>query len=340
MGKRECGAGGVDRRTFGKGLATLGAAVAAPSLVMPGIARAQSTWPKSGTIKLIVPYPPAGATDVIGRVVAEKLSALWGNQIVVENKPGAGGNVGSDVVAKAAPDGNTILIVSVGLATNTYLYKSVPFDPFKDFIPVSLLVRLPNLLVVPNAHPAKTAAEFVAYARANPGKMSYASSGIGTTIHFSAELFNKMTGAKMTHIPYRGSGPAKTDLIAGRVDCMFDNITSILPLAQGGQVRALGVTTANRSPIYPDIPSISEALPGFDVSSWFGLFLPAKTPPAIVAKLSADAKAVLAEQGVKDIMAKLGTETVGSSPEELGALLKSEDAKWGPIIKELGLSAE
>lgn len=323
----------LDRRAFAGGAAALGAALALPSA-----ARAQSGWPKAGTLRLIVPYPPAGATDIVSRVLAERLSQIWGNQIIVENKPGAGGNIGSDHVAKAAPDGNTMLVVSVGLATNTYLYKSIPYDPMKDFLPVSLLVRLPNLLCVPPSHPAKTVQEFVAYARANPGKMSYASSGVGTTIHFSAELFNKLTGAKMTHVPYKGSGPAKTDLLAGRVDCMFDNITSILPHVQAGQLRALGVTTLKSSPLFPDFPPISTALPGFDVSSWFGLFVPAKTPRAIIDKMNADIRTVLAEPGVKEKLNKLGTEVVGSSAEELGALLRSEDAKWGPIIKELGIS--
>lgn len=324
---------GLDRRAFAGGVAAFSAALA-----LPGSARAQSGWPKAGTLRLIVPYPPAGATDIVSRILAERLSQIWGNQIIVENKPGAGGNIGSDQVAKAAPDGNTMLVVSVGLATNTYLYKSVPYDPMKDFLPVSLLVRLPNLLCVPPSHPAKTVQEFVAYARANPGKMSYASSGVGTTIHFSAELFNKLTGAKMTHVPYKGSGPAKTDLLAGRVDCMFDNITSILPHVQAGQLRALGVTTLKRSPLFPDFPPISDALPGFDVSSWFGLFVPAKTPKAVIDRMNADVKTVMAEPGVREKLNKLGTEVVGSSAEELGALLRSEDAKWGPIIKELGIS--
>lgn len=333
MKDRQKTAGQLDRRGFNKGVLALGAVSMTPSL-----ASAQSTWPKGGTLRLIVPYPPAGATDIVSRLIAERLSVLWGNQIIVENKPGAGGNIGSDVVAKAAPDGNTMLVVSVGLATNAYLYKSLPYDPMKDFLPVSLLVRLPNLLCVPPSHPAKTVQEFVAYARANPGKMSYASSGIGTTIHFSAELFNKMTGAKMTHIPYKGSGPAKTDLLAGRIDCMFDNITSILPHVQADQLRGLGVTTIKRSPLFPDFPPISDALPGFDVSSWFGLFVPAKTPQGIIDKMNADIKTVLADPVMREKLGKLGTEAVGSSAEELGALLRSEDAKWGPIIKELGIS--
>lgn len=323
----------VNRRDFALGALAIGAAG-----LLPAVTQAQSAWPKSGTLRIVVPYPPAGATDIVSRVVAERLSQLWGNQIIVENKPGAGGNIGSDAVAKAAPDGNTMLVVSVGLATNAYLYKSLPYDPMKDFLPVSLLVRLPNLLCVHPSHPAKTIEEFVAYARANPGKMSYASSGIGTTIHFSAELFNKMTGAKMTHVPYKGSGPAKTDLLGGRIDCMFDNITSILPHAQAGQLRALGVTTIKSSPLFPEFPPISRALPGFDVSSWFGLFVPAKTPQAIIDRMNADIKTILAEPSVIERINKLGTEIVGSSAGELGALLRAEDAKWAPIIKELGIS--
>ncbi|PPD14349.1 MAG: LacI family transcriptional regulator [Methylobacterium sp.] len=316
------------------------AGLAAASVFSPALLRAQgSGWPKSGTIRLVIPFPPAGATDVIGRIVAEKLSQIWGNQVVIENKAGAGGNIGTDQVAKAAPDGNTFLIVSVGMATNPFLYKSLPYDPVKDFEPVSLLALVPNIMITPPNHPAKTVAEFVAMAKKDPGKMSFGSSGIGTSVHLSGELFNKLTGAKMVHVPYKGTAEAKNDLIAGRLDCIFDNITAALPQAQGGQVRALGITTAKRSTLAPDLPPVNDTVPGFDVSSWFAFFAPAKTPKEIVARMHADTKTALADAIVADKLGKLGAEIVGSSPAELATFLKSESDKWGSLIKEIGITA-
>lgn len=316
------------------------AGLAAASVFSPAILRAQgSGWPKSGTIRLVIPFPPAGATDVIGRIVAEKLSQIWGNQVVIENKGGAGGNIGTDQVAKSAPDGNTFLIVSVGMATNPFLYKSLPYDPVKDFEPVSLIAMVPNIMITPPNHPAKTVAEFVAMAKKEPGKMSFGSSGIGTSVHLSGELFNKLTGAKMVHVPYKGTAEAKNDLIAGRLDCIFDNITAALPQAQGGQVRGLGITTAKRSKLAPELPPVNDTVPGFDVSSWFAFFAPAKTPKEIVAKMQADTKTALADAMVADKLGKLGAEIVGSSPAELAAFLKAESDKWGSLIKEIGISA-
>lgn len=316
------------------------AGLAAAAVFSPTVLRAQSGgWPKSGTIRLVIPFPPAGATDVIGRIVAEKLSQIWGNPVVIENKGGAGGNIGTDQVAKAAPDGNTFLIVSVGMATNPYLYKTLSYDPVKDFEPVSLLAMVPNIMITPPNHPAKTVAEFVAMAKKDPGKMSFGSSGIGTSVHLSGELFNKLTGAKMVHVPYRGTAEAKNDLIAGRLDCIFDNITAALPQAQGGQVRALGITTAKRSKLAPELPPVNDTVPGFDVSSWFAFFAPAKTPKDIIAKMHADTKTALADAVVADKLGKLGAEIVGSSPTELAAFLKAESDKWGSLIKEIGITA-
>lgn len=322
----------LDRRAFSLGLASV--AVASSSLV-----QAQSGWPKAGTLRLVVPFPPAGATDVIGRIVADKLGQAWGNTVVIENKGGAGGNIGTDAVAKAAPDGNTMLVVSVGMATNPYLYKSLPYDPIRDFEPVTLLAMVPNIMVVPANHPANTVAEFIALAKKDPDKMTFGSSGIGTSVHLSGELFNKLTGVKMVHLPYKGTADAKNDLIAGRLDCIFDNITAALPLVQGGQVKALGITTAQRSKLAPDLKPIAETVPGFDVSSWFALFVPAKTPREIIAKINADSKTVLADPAVAEKLGKLGADIVGSSPAELGAFLKREGDKWGALIKEIGASA-
>lgn len=325
---------GVDRRRFGLGLAAgaAGFALARPAL-------AQAAWPKSGTIRLIVPFPPAGATDVIGRIVAEKLGQMWGTQVVIENKGGAGGNIGTDQAAKSAPDGNTMLVVSVGMATNPYLYKSLPYDPVKDFEPVSLLAMVPNIMITPPNHPARTVAEFVALAKASPGKFTYGSSGVGTSVHLSGELFQKLTGTKMVHLPYKGTAEAKNDLMAGRIDCIFDNITAALPQARGGTVKALGITTAKRSALAPELAPINETIPGFDVSSWFAFFVPARTPKEIVARMSADIKVALADPKVAEKLAALGGEIVGSSPAELGAFLKSEGDKWGSLIKEIGVSA-
>jgi tripartite-type tricarboxylate transporter receptor subunit TctC len=282
---------------------------------------------------------PAGATDVIGRIVAEKLSQIWGNQVVIENKGGAGGNIGTDQVAKAAADGNTFLVVSVGMATNPYLYKNLPYDPVRDFEPVSLLAMVPNIMITPPNHPAKTVAEFVALAKKDPGKMSFGSSGIGTSVHLSGELFNKLTGARMVHVPYKGTAEAKNDLIAGRLDCIFDNITAALPQARGGQVKALGITTAKRSTLAPELPPVNDTVPGFDVSSWFAFFAPAKTPKEIVAKMHADTKTALADAMVAEKLGKLGAEVVGSNPAELAAFLKAESDKWGSLIKEIGITA-
>jgi tripartite-type tricarboxylate transporter receptor subunit TctC len=316
------------------------AGLAAASVFSPAVLRAQgSGWPKSGTIRLVIPFPPAGATDVIGRIVAEKLSQIWGNQVVIENKGGAGGNIGTDQVAKAAADGNTFLVVSVGMATNPYLYKNLPYDPVRDFEPVSLLAMVPNIMITPPNHPAKTVAEFVALAKKDPGKMSFGSSGIGTSVHLSGELFNKLTGARMVHVPYKGTAEAKNDLIAGRLDCIFDNITAALPQARGGQVKALGITTAKRSTLAPELPPVNDTVPGFDVSSWFAFFAPAKTPKEIVAKMHADTKTALADAMVAEKLGKLGAEVVGSNPAELAAFLKAESDKWGSLIKEIGITA-
>jgi tripartite-type tricarboxylate transporter receptor subunit TctC len=316
------------------------AGMAAAGVFSPALLSAQGAgWPRSGTIRMVVPFPPAGATDVIGRIVAERLGQIWGNQLVIENKGGAGGNIGTDQVAKSAPDGNTILIVSVGMATNPFLYKQLPYDPVRDFEPVSLLAMVPNILITPPNHPAKSVAEFVAMAKKDPGKMSFGSSGIGTSVHLSGELFNKLTGAKMVHVPYKGTAEAKNDLMAGRIDCIFDNITAALPQARGGQVRALGITTARRSALAPDLPPVNETVPGFDVSSWFALFVPARTPKEIVTRMQADTKIALADPSVAERLGKLGAEIVGSTPEELGTFLRGESSKWGSLIQEIGVTA-
>jgi tripartite-type tricarboxylate transporter receptor subunit TctC len=322
----------LDRRAL---LGGLGA-----SLALAPVGLAQAPWPQGRTLKLVVPFPPAGATDILGRLMAEKLGQAWGTNIVVENRPGAGGNIGTDAVAKAEPTGDTLLIVSVGMATNQYLYAKLNYDPAKDLTPITMVALVPNLLVVSNQLPVKSVAELVAYAKANPGKLSYGSSGVGTSVHLSGELFQKLTGTKMVHVPYRGTAQATQDLIGGRIDLIFDNITQALPHARAGSVRGLGITTAKRSPSAPEFAPINDTVPGFDVSSWFALFAPAKTPQAVIDKVQADTKAALADPVVRTRMEALAAEPVGNSPAELGAFLQAEMKKWGDLIREVGVKVE
>ncbi len=322
----------IDRRAF---LVGTSAALAAP---VPSLG--QQPWPQGRLIKLVVPFTPGGATDVLGRLVADKLSQTWGSTMVVENRPGAGSNIGIEAVAKAEPNGDTLLIASVGLATNPYLYAKINYDAAKDLAPITMVALVPNLLVVNNQLPVKDVAELVAYAKANPGKLTYASSGVGTSLHLSGELFQKLTGTKMVHVPYRGSAQAIQDLIGGRVDLIFDNITSALPQAKAGMIRGLGVTTAKRAPTAPEFPPIGETVPGFDVSSWFALFAPAKTPPAIIAKIQADTKAGIADPAVRAKMDALAAEPGGWTSEELASFLQAEMKKWGELIKEVGIKAD
>ena len=243
----------------------------------------------------MVPFPPGGSTDITARLVGNRLQEVWGQTVVIENKPGAGGNIASEMVAHSDPDGYTIFIVGPGLATNQFLYPSLSYDPVGDFAPVTLLITQPNVMCVPNSKPAKSVKEFIAYCNDNRGKVTYASSGNGTTLHLSGELFKRLANVEMTHIPYRGGALAINDLLPGRVDVSFDNMPSIIGHVRAGAVRALAVTTKERVPVVPDLPTIAEAgVPGFDVSSWFGFFVPVKTPQEIIARLNADTNAALA----------------------------------------------
>jgi tripartite-type tricarboxylate transporter receptor subunit TctC len=321
-------------------LGLLGTAALSPSSVGGAFAQGASnqTWPKR-FVRLIVPFPPGGGTDAIARVVAGKLSDMWGQQMVVENRGGGGTNIGTEAVARADPDGYTILLTSMPLTVNRFLYPSLGYDPVADLAPVSLICDYPNIMAVPITSPAHSVMEFIANAKANPGKITFASSGHGTSVHLSGELFKRMAGIEMLHVPYRGGGPALNDLIPGRVDVMFNNIGSVLPLIQGGKLRGLAVTTAKRSLAIPQLPPIAEAgVPGFDVSSWYGFFAPAKTPPEIVRKMHADTVAALADPTTKSRLEQLGVVVVGSTPAELAAYLKSEIDKWGPVIKEAGIT--
>ena len=321
----------LNRRSF---LALTTAGLAAPSSVL-----GQTPWPTGRQIKITVPFPPAGATDVLGRLMAERLGEYWGARVIVENKAGAGGNIGTDQVAKASPDGDNILIVSVGMATNPYLYPALTYDPMKDFEPVTLIAMVPNILIAGKHTPYNSVKEFVDFAKANPGKVTYGSSGVGTSVHLSGELFQKLVGTKMQHVPYRGTALATQDMMAGQIDVIFDNITAALPQARSGNVKALGITTAKRSDFANDLAPIAETVPGFDVTSWFAFFVPKGTPKSIIDRINADTRRALAEPSIKDKMAALGAEAVGSSPEVLAAFLKSESDKWGKLITEVGIKA-
>ena len=325
----------IDRRRV---VQLLGAAALATAA--PVSARAQATYP-TRFVRMIVPFPPGGGTDAIARVFSAKLSAIWGQQMVVENKGGGATSIGTDTVAKSDPDGYTVLLQSVPLAVNKFLFATLPFDPVADLAPVSLICDYPNVMAVPMSSPAHSVQEFIAYARANPGKANYASSGHGTSVHLSGELFNKMTGLKLQHIPYRGAGPALNDLIPGRVDVMLNNTGAVMPLIKGGQLRALGVTSLKRAAELPDVPTVSEAgVPGFEVSGWYALLVPARTPAAVIQKLHADTVTALTDPTTKARLEQLGVSVIGSSPEELRLYLKAEMDKWGAIIKEAGIKVE
>jgi tripartite-type tricarboxylate transporter receptor subunit TctC len=297
-----------------------------------------SLWP-SRFVRLVVPFPPGGGTDAIARIVAGKLSEIWGQQMVVENRGGAATNIGTEVVARADPDGHTLLLCSLNMAVNRYLFPTLTYDPVADFAPVSLICDYPNVMAVPITSPAHSVTEFIAYARANRGKISFASSGHGTSVHLSAELFKRLAKVEMLHVPYRGAGPALNDLLPGRVDVMFNNIGAVLPLIQSGRLRGLGVTTAKRTPAAPDMPTVAEAgVPGFDVSSWYAIFAPAKTPPEIVRKINADIVTAVSDATTRERLEQLGVVVVGSTQAELAAHLKTEMDKWGPVIREAGIT--
>jgi tripartite-type tricarboxylate transporter receptor subunit TctC len=328
----------LDRRRFA---ALSGASVlVSPFVSRRAFAQGASNYPNR-FVRLVVPFPPGGGTDAISRVLSATLSNIWGQQMVVENKGGGATSIGTETVTKADPDGYTVLLQSMPLAVNKFLFKTLPYDPVADLAPVSLICDYPNIMAVPVTSPARTVKEFIDHAKANPGKVTYASSGHGTSVHLSGELFNKMTGLKLQHIPYRGAGPALNDLIPGRVDVMFNNIGAIMPLIRSGQLRALGVTSSKRARELPEVPTVSEAgIPGFDVSAWYALFVPARTPDPVIRKLHADTVKALAEPATKARLEQLGVGLIGSSPEELKAHLAAEMAKWSVIIEEAGIKVE
>ena len=293
-------------------------------------------------VRLVVPFPAGGTTDIVARAVAQKLTETWGQSVVVDNRPGAGGNIGSELVAKAAPDGYTLLMGTVGThAINPSLYAKMPYDHVKDFAPVVLVAGVPNVLVVNPSVPAQNVGELIAYAKANPGKLNFASSGSGTSIHLSGELFKVLTGVQMTHVPYKGSAPALSDLVGGQVQLMFDNLPSSLAFIKANRLRALAVTSTTRAPALPDVPTMVEAgVPNFEASSWFGMLAPAGTPPDVVARINGDVAKWLATPEAREKMVAQGAIAVGGSPDDFARHIAAETAKWAKVVKESGAKVD
>ena len=291
-------------------------------------------------VRWIVGYPPGGATDIVARIMGQWLSERMGKQFIIENKPGAGNNLGTEAVVNAAADGYTVLLVNPANAINATLYTKLNFNFIAQIAPVAGIMRVPNIMEVQPSVPAKTVAEFIAYAKANPDKINWATSGNGTSVHLSGELFKLMTGVKLTHVPYRGSAPALTDMLSGQVHVMFDNMPPSLPHIQAGKLRALGVTTATRSEALPDLPTVAETVAGYEASAFFGMGAPKGTPPEIIEALNKEINAGLADPKVKARLAELGGMLVGGTPADFGKLVAEETAKWGRVIKEGGVQLE
>lgn len=298
-------------------------------------------WPNK-PIKWVVPFPPGGAMDAIARTLGDVASRKLGQPFVIENKAGAGGNIGADYVAKQPADGYTLMITSIGMATNGALYGKLSYDPIKDFEPVSLLAVVPNILVAGSKQTdVKSVKDLIAKAKANPGKLTYASAGNGTSIHLAGANFTAMTGVNMLHVPYRGSGPAITDLLGGQVDFMFDSITSARPHLQSGKLRALAITTKTRSPSLPDVPTVAEAgVPGYEVSPWFATFMPAGTPTPIVEKLGKTLNEAMKDPEVKKRFESIGAEAMGTTPQQLRTHLKTETDRWTQLIKQANIKVD
>jgi len=304
-------------------------------------ASAADAYP-SKSIRMVVPFNAGGTTDILARAIGQKLSEVFGQQVVVDNRAGAGGNIGADVVAKSAPDGYTLLMGTVGThAINPSLYAKMPFDHLKDFVPITQVAAVSNVLVVHPSVPAKSVAELIALAKAKPGKLNFASSGNGTSIHLSGELFKTLTGVDMVHIPYKGSAPAITDLLGGQVNLMFDNLPSALPHIKTGKLRALGVTSSKRAPALPDAPTIAEAgVPGFEATSWFGVFAPAGTPKEVVARLHKEIVKALNSPDTKERLSGQGADLIGNTPEQFAAYIAAETTKWAKVVKASGAKVD
>ena len=314
-------------------------AIGLSALFWPGGASALDYPTRS--IRFVVGYPAGGATDILARLIGQRLSERLGQQFVIENKPGAGNNIGTETVVNADPDGYTVLLINPANFINTSLYANLNFNFIRDIAPVASFNRVPNVMTVAPGVPAKTVAEFIAYVKANPGKVNMASSGNGTSVHLSGELFMALTGAQMLHVPYKGAAPAITDLLGNRVQVIFDNMPSIIGhLGQDGGLRALAVTTAERSPQMPDVPTVAETVPNYEASALFGMGAPKKTPPEIIAKLNKEINAVLAEPEMTKRLIELGGAPLIGTPEAFGAMIAAETEKWEKVVKFAGLKID
>ena len=312
------------------------------ALAMPvANAQAPAAYPTK-PVKLVVPFPPGGSLDIAGRLIAQKLTEMWGQSVVVENKPGAGGNIGADFVAKSPPDGYTILLGALSThAVNPSLYKTMPYDAAKDFAPITLIAITPNVLVVNASLPVNSAREFLAYAKANPGKLAFGSGSNGSAGHLAGELFKVETGTDAVHVPFKGGAPATQALLAGDTQFMFDNLANAMAQVKAGKIKALAVTTAQRSSLVPDLPTMAEAgLPGFDISTWYGLFAPAGTPPSIVAKWNADVTKILTSPDVRAKLVADGADPSPDTPEQFKEFIAKELAKYARIVKASGAKVD
>ena len=315
------------------------ALLAASVLSLP--AHAATAFPTK-PIRIIVAYTPAGTTDILARAIGQKMSETWGQPVIIDNRAGAAGNIGTEVAARATPDGHTLLMGTAGThGINVSLYRKLSWHPVNDFAPVSLSAMVPNIMVVNNALPVKNVREFVAHVKANPGKLSYGSPGNGSTAHLSMELFKSMTGSTIVHIPYKGSAGVLTDVMGGQIAVTIDNMPPYIPQVKAGKIRALAVSTGKRSSAMPDLPTIAEAgVPGYEAGAWFGLLAPAGTPKPIVAQLSAESARILKLPDVSKRISELGADPVGSTPEQFAELIKTEIAKWAKVIKDANVELQ
>lgn len=314
------------------GLLALG--IAASASIGSAVAQEYPTRP----VKWVVGYPPGGATDIIARLIGQRLSEKLGQQFIIENKPGAGNNIATESVINAEPDGYTVLLVNPANYINTSLYANLKFNVPRDIAPVAAFNRVPNVMTVNKDVPAKTVAEFIAYVKANPGKVNLASSGNGTSVHLSGEMFMAMSGAKMQHVPYRGAALALTDLIGGQVQVIFDNMPSVIQHIRGGAVRALAVTSTTKSPLLPDVPVLADTLPGYEASALFGMGAPKNTPKPVIEKLNKEINAILAEPAIKARLTELGGEPLIGPPEAFGKMIVEETEKWKKVIEGAGIA--
>lgn len=311
------------------------------AIVAPGLARAQpADWP-ARPIRFILPFPPGGGTDILGRLIAERLTAGLGQPVVTENRGGAGGNVGAEAAAKSPPDGYTIVLVAPSLAISPSLYSKLNYDPVKDFAPVSLVATVPNVMITNPSVPAATLREFIALAKSKPGEMNFGSGGSGTSNHLAGELFNIVAGVKLVHVPYKGVNLAMQDVLSGRVQLVFIGIPAAAPHIKAGKLRALALASAQRSAVLPDVPTADEAgLPKFEVTTWYGILAPAGTPRPVVARLNGELGKIMHSPELKDRLEALATDPLTSTPEEFADLIRREIAKWSEVVREAGLKAD